>query len=109
MSLDDLPLFSPRAPDEGERRKSEGMALADAAEPQAWRDAADAAIRILAASGREFGANEVRDLVGDPTHSNAMGAAFSRANKAGLIKYLRHAPSNRPQLHRCAIRVWVGR
>lgn len=98
--------FADRA--EGERRKQVGMERADAAEGSRWKEAADAAIAQLAASGQEFTAEDVREVAGDPEHFNAMGARFGAAAQAGLIRYVRHAPSSRPTLHRCAIRVWVG-
>lgn len=101
---DFVPLF-----DTGERRKAEGMALADAAEPGFWKDRADAAIKALAAEQREFTAEDVRKLAGDPTHANAMGARFSAAAKAGIITYVKHRKSTRPSLHACKVAVWVGK
>ena len=108
MSLDDLPLFSPRAPDEGERRKSEGMALADAAEPGFWKDRADAAIKALAAEGREFTAEDVRHLAGSPTRANAFGSRFLSAARKGLIRKVGYRNSTRPSLHAHPVAVWVG-
>jgi hypothetical protein len=84
------------------------MALVDEAENPAWKAKADAAIRELASSGREFTAEDLRALVGDPLRPNSMGSAFQRAARAGLVKYIRHQKSNRPSLQSCAIRVWVG-
>lgn len=98
------PLF-----DTGERRKAEGMALADAAEPGFWKDRADAAIKALAAEGREFTAEDVRKRAGDPSRPNAMGARFSAAATAGLIRYVKHQKSTRPSLHACKVAVWVGK
>lgn len=108
MSLDDLPLFSPRAPDEGERRKSEGMAQADSAEPDFWKDRADAAIKALAAEGRDFTAEDVRHLAGSPTHPNAFGSRFLSAARRGIIRKVGYRNSNRPSLHAHPIAVWSG-
>ncbi len=100
------PLFRPLP--SGQELRDNGIALVDGAEPLAWKAKADAAIATLAASGLEFTAEDVRAIAGDPSRPNAMGAAFNRAAKTGTITYVRHAPSSRPTLHRCAIRVWIG-
>lgn len=109
MSLDDLPLFSPRAPDEGERRKSEGMALADAAEPEVWKRNCDAAIASLAASGVGFTSEEVRAIAGPPAHFNAMGARFVAAAKRGLIRKDGRRKATRAAAQATELTVWVGK
>lgn len=100
---DFVPLF-----DTGERRKAEGMALADAAEPGFWRDRADAAIKALAAEQREFTAEDVRKLAGSPTHPNAFGSRFLAAARSGLIRKTGYRNSKRASLHAHPIAVWRG-
>jgi len=106
MSLDDLSLFTPRL--SGSELRDRGMALVDEAEPDAWKAKADAAIRSLAASGAEFGAEEVRAIAGSPEHPNAFGSRFLQAAKRGLIRKVGYRNSSRPSLHAHPVAVWVG-
>jgi hypothetical protein len=97
------PLF-----DEGSRLKSEGMALADAAEGDDWKARADRAIRELAASGQDFGAEDVRAIAGNPSRPNAFGSRFLAAARAGLIVKVGYRNSLRPSLHSHPVAVWRG-
>ena len=94
--------------DEGERLKEEGMAQVALAESPLWIHAADKAVRFLAAIGRPFTADDVRDLAGDPRHPNAFGARLNAHARTGLIRRVGYRPSDRAERHRAIIAVWVG-
>jgi hypothetical protein len=85
-----------------------GMAQADAAEHQAWKTKADAAIDRLAKSGKEFTAEDVRAIAGDPRRPNAFGARIRAAWKAGTIVKCGYRASQRASLHAHPIAVWRG-
>lgn len=93
---------------EGLQRKEHGMAVVDAAEGGEWKARTTAAIEEFAASGDEFTALEIRDIVGDPVHPNAFGARFNAAARAGIIRKVGYRNSSRPTLHAHPIAVWVG-
>jgi hypothetical protein len=73
-----------------------------------WSDAALDAITRLAASGRQFDADDVRDLVGEPPSPAAMGAAFRAAARARLIRCVGFETSSRITRHGGLQRVWEG-
>lgn len=96
-------------PATGESEKQLGMARADAAAEVAWRERVDDAIRLLAAGGGEFTADDVREMTGaPPSHPNAMGARFFHAAKVGVIRSVGFKKSERASLHAHHIRVWTG-
>lgn len=74
-----------------------------------WRQAALEEIERLAADGRDFGADDVVAEVGQPDSPGAVGAAFSRAAKAGLIRVVGYTTSRRIGRHGSLVRVWRGR
>jgi hypothetical protein len=87
----------------------EGMALAEAAASEDWQDRWDEAIRLLAGSGREFTADDVREVAGPPTdHPNAAGSRFHTAAMAGLIRRVGYRKSARDVLRAHPIAVWTG-
>jgi hypothetical protein len=88
--------------------KAEGIARADAAADPNARAAIDAAIARLAATGEEWSANELRVHVPGITGA-IMGARFSAAAKAGLIRDTgKRVPSTLGSTHAHEVRVWVG-
>jgi hypothetical protein len=88
--------------------KAEGIARADAAADPDARAAIDAAIARLAATGEEWSANELRVHVPGITGA-IMGARFSAAAKAGLIRDTgKRVPSTLGSTHAHEVRVWVG-
>src|SRR5690606_6302550 len=89
----------------GEAGKAHGQAVASAARPDD-RARVDAAIRRLAATGREFSSNEARAIHG--VSGPVVGAAFTAARKAGLIRAVGYTPSTEPGTHAHPVRVWVG-
>ena len=83
------------------------VALRDAGQQAATdRALVDAAIRTLAASGREFSANEARTLHG--VTGPVVGAAFTAARKAGLIRAIGFTTSDEPGTHAHPVRTWLG-
>lgn len=91
--------------------KEAGQAQADANADILWREGVDRAIRRLAASGRTFTADDVRAVAGDPPPGfspNAMGSAFTRASKAGVIRMVGFTTSSRVIGHGNTVRSWVG-
>ena len=89
----------------GARGKASGQARTSAAHPSE-RAAVDAAIRQLAATGRPFSSNDARPLhnVSGPV----VGAAFTAAAKAGLIKRTGYEPSTDPGTHGHPVATWIG-
>lgn len=88
-----------------------GMRCAERHASQDWKDRVNAAILTLAVSGREFIADDIRKLVGDPpidTHPNALGALVNRAARAGHIQMTGYGRSAREIGHRNTVRIWRG-
>lgn len=73
-----------------------------------WKEAAAEAVRLLAHSGVPFTAEEVREIVGDPERTNAMGAVFLVASQAGLIEPCGYRIPSRASRHANRLRVWKG-
>lgn len=89
----------------GQRLRDQGMAAAAEARPDD-RARVDAAIRTLAATGKPFSANDARDLHG--VTGGVVGAAFTAARKAGLIRAVGDEGSNSESTHGHRIYRWVG-
>ncbi len=85
--------------------KSAGQSIASAAHPDE-RARVDAAIRQLAATGRPFSANDCRALHG--VKGGVVGAAFTAARKAGLIRACGDDLSSSEATHGHRIYKWVG-
>lgn len=78
-----------------------------------WRHSCRECIRVLAATGQSFTADDVHDLMkgnGFITASkNAMGAMFNAARRQGIIISDNvYRPSERRDAHRRMVRVWRG-
>lgn len=80
-----------------------------------WGARADLAIIQLARVGDPFTSDDLLHLIGPPdtshapnSRNNAVGAAFSRARRAGMIRVVGYAQSK--ALHRKGglVRVWQG-
>lgn len=94
---------------EGRVRADVGADLARHAVHTSWRLAADGAIADLAASGRRFTAEDVRERVGVMTgRESALSAAFRVAARRGEIVLVGFVEATRPEAHGRALRVWVG-
>lgn len=93
------------------RRREQGMAAVEAHSDAEYRYRLIGAIEVLAASGREFTADEARRIAGDPpetTHPNIAGALFNAAAKTGIIRMVGYGTSERPRGHGNTVRIWVG-
>lgn len=89
----------------GRAEKERGQAIATSASlDDAGR--VDAAIRLLAATGREFSSNEARGLHG--VTGPVVGARFTAARKAGLIRSVGFIESTAESTHAHPVRLWVG-
>lgn len=89
----------------GNAAKAQGQAIATNARlDDAGR--VDAAIRLLAATGREFSSNEARGLHG--VTGPVVGARFTAARKAGLIRSVGFTESTAESTHAHPVRLWVG-
>jgi hypothetical protein len=71
---------------EAQRRRDEGVALADEATDDFWRNTVDQAIRHFAARGEPFSQNELRELLPEPNSPFAFGARFLKAARDGVIQ-----------------------
>lgn len=95
--------------------KANGIARANATVAPEWKDLADAAIRELAASGKEFTSETVTARVGQPVDAegrakpNAVGARFSAAARGKLIERVGFTKAQRPNQHATMISLWRGR
>lgn len=94
-----------KAIESAQRLRDRGQAQALAAHPDE-RARVEAAIRKLAATGREFSANEARGLHG--VSGPVVGAAFTAARKAGLIRAVGFTTSTDPGTHAHPVRTWIG-
>lgn len=101
-----------RDPEEGERLKDRGMALAAGAEED-WSAWARREILRLASHGAGFTADDlmwIAEAAGrEPAHRNAIGAAFNAAARAGLIAQTGETRlTDRASGHRRRLLVWRG-
>ncbi len=89
--------------------RDEGLARANDGQDQWWKSCMDSAIRYLASTGVPFTADDCRDLhVPAPDHPARVGARFSAAMKAGLIRPTGYAISRSSTRHAGVLRTWVG-
>lgn len=86
-----------------------GMAAADNAQPEDWKEHVDRVITQMAKTGQPFTSDHVSAITGDsPTGSRgAMGARFSYAAKRGVIRKC-YTPSLRPSVHGHEVKQWIG-
>jgi hypothetical protein len=102
-------LFDAVTEPDAETLKAAGQAVALHASDVRWKAAAETAIVELARSGREFTAEDVRRRVGVLASSpQALGALFSAAAKAGIIRAVGFTVATRPERHGGVLRTWVG-
>lgn len=102
-------IFDAPLSDSGDVRADIGMNIAENALDLRWRAAAQVTITQLAASGRAFSADDVRDRVGDPLGSpSGMGPLFRAAMRAGEIRQHGWTTSKRPEAHSRPLRTWRG-
>src|SRR4051794_30252234 len=93
----------------GRLLREEGMARASGGLDAWTRRCWQAGIGSHAATGRPFGADEVRELgVPEPTSSGVVGALFMACCRAGLIQPHGFVQSRRPFRHASRRRQWIG-
>jgi hypothetical protein len=73
-----------------------------------WPERADAALEYLARTGREFTAEDVRAMVGDPDRPGAMGGRLLAAAKKGLIERVGFRQAERSERRSGWLAVWRG-
>lgn len=89
--------------------RDEAIARANDNADQWWKSCMDTAIAYLASTGVPFTADDCRDLhVPSPDHPARVGARFSAALKAGLIRQTGYAISRSSTRHAGVLRTWVG-
>jgi hypothetical protein len=93
----------------GRLLREEGMARASGGLDAWTRRCWQAGIGSHAATGRPFGADEVRELGGpEPTSSGVVGALFMACCRAGLIQPHGFVQFRRPFRHASRRRLWIG-
>lgn len=89
----------------GLRAKDAGQARAVAAHPEE-RQAVEAAVRKLAATGKPFSANDARAIHG--VKGGVVGATFAALRKEGVIRACGDATSTDAGTHGHRIFLWIG-
>tara|TARA_S200002703_G_scaffold158798_1_gene170155 strand:+ start:10222 stop:10536 length:315 start_codon:yes stop_codon:yes gene_type:complete len=97
----------------GQKLQAEGQEQVMDNQAAEWRADVAKVIGSLAASGREFTNDDVRELanltgVGQPTHPNAWGASISAARKRNEIELVGYRTSTQTSRHAGVNRVWRG-
>jgi len=106
----------PYTPAPGDQWSDDQPSLLDvaplAAEGDAWwTSQAMAAVKVLAATGREFTVYDITlepFRVAEPPHANYWGSLTAAAKAAGLIRVAGYLPSPRPSRNGGVCRSWVG-
>lgn len=76
-----------------------------------WRDSAERALAVLAASGEPFTLDALRQdpfTLPEPHHPNQYGALAAAARRAGLIEPIGYQSSILPSRRGSVVRVWRG-
>lgn len=74
-----------------------------------WMAAAVGAVWSLARERAEFTADEVWSRLAAPSEPRALGAAFRRAQRMGIVRPTeRFVPSKRAGRHHAPVRVWAS-
>jgi hypothetical protein len=87
--------------------KRTGQGRAVNADPEGF-ERASRAIAALAALGSPFDASDVRAWAGPFESPNVLGASFSRARKAGLIRASGVTTAKAASRHGGLVRLWEG-
>jgi hypothetical protein len=103
MSSPTLPFTPSPHPD------TEGIAQAEDAADTAWWSTANAALDFLAATGRQFTADDLTAIgVPAPEHPSRWGALFASASRAHRIERVAAARSARGTRRGGLLLQWVG-
>ncbi len=73
-----------------------------------WSDMAVRKIAELAGIARWITADDLRGTLPAPPHHNAIGAAFSRAAKMGLIQKIGYDKARHKSAHGRVVMVWAA-
>jgi hypothetical protein len=98
-------------PEEGRRRRDEGMARAEANAP-VWRDDAYDLAVLCARNSKEFTSEDVigylaRAGIGLPSNPRALGAVMNRLTSTSVaFPTDRTMPARRASRHRGSVRIW---
>jgi hypothetical protein len=88
--------------------RDEGVAVANRNQDAWWAACCDAAIRHLAVLDRPFTADSVQALIPPADHPCRMGGRFHAAVRAGVIRPIGYALSQRPSRRRGVLRLYRG-
>lgn len=112
-------VYTPQAPimdmADARRRRDKAIDTVEAAADSSWKEAADYAIRKVAATRTEFTTDDIWQVLHDmsieaPREPRALGASMRRAAAAGVIEPTnRIERSARPVCHAAPKRVWRSR
>jgi len=92
---------------EGERLKTEGMALVTHTTSHAWKADFRAYGIQLAETGLEFTAEDVIRVVGVPLrHRNAIGAAMNSLARELKLTKVGYRKAKRPSRHAAVVAIW---
>ena len=96
-------------PDDGAARRDDGVRRADHQADAGWKAEADRVIVELAATGRDWTADELHDAgLSTAINSGAYGGRILAAARAGLIRKVGYTTSARPGRRAGATAVWRG-
>lgn len=97
-------------PATGERLKNDGMAQADEATDDDWKERCDDAIDTMARRGLPFQASDlVREgLVEEPANHHQWGPRFSYAARRGVIREAAATRSKRTASRASRLVTWIG-
>lgn len=84
------------------------MATPAALEDLTWPEDMADHLTAWAASGLVFSADDTRISFRQPPHGNMIGAAYTRAAQAGLIRLAGYKQSTATSRKHSLIRTWVG-
>jgi len=90
-----------------DRAKRTGQGRAVQTDPEGFRREARA-IAVLAEFGNQFSADDVRAWAGPFESPDVIGAAFSAAKRAGLIRVAGVTTSKAVSRHGGLVRLWEG-
>lgn len=89
-------------------RKRNGIAAANDNAPADIKERIDSAIRRMAATGREFSANDLREQLAG-IEGPVVGGRFTTLSNANVIRFTgRRVPSNLASTNGHEIKVWVA-
>lgn len=76
--------------------------------PADWKNAAEAVLARLAASGEPFTTDDVWAALDQPPEPRALGALIRAAAHAGRIRRVGWRASSRPECHCRPVAMWTG-